>query len=257
MGVLKNHPGMKLRDDAANALNALEDKHGVIRINSAARTVEEQNDLIRRWRNGEPGIYKPAIPAETSNHVKNGGIAVDIYNYRSDEAKMNEFGFRRTDPNGDPVHYEFFGWSGNSAGGNRDEKVAREQNFLNAARGESLAVDGIYGPATRDAYKRYQEFLRGYGYGGAIDGIWGGGTQDAHARYYAEWEASRSTKSPKSAGELNYSDIQAALNKHGYGLEVDGIWGPKSSNALADFQSRNGLTVDRIVGPQTWAKLNV
>ena len=46
MASLKNHPGMWLRDDAAAAINALEDKYGVIRINSAGRTVAEQNKLV-------------------------------------------------------------------------------------------------------------------------------------------------------------------------------------------------------------------
>ncbi|MFG6445567.1 peptidoglycan-binding protein [Microbacterium sp. P07] len=43
----------------------------------------------------------------------------------------------------------------------------------------------------------------------------------------------------------------------GCNLKVDNGWGRKSSDALADFQGRNGLKVDRRVGDLTWAKLNI
>lgn len=50
--------------------------------------------------------------------------------------------------------------------------------------------------------------------------------------------------------------IQTALNAHGYSLDVDGIQGPLTNAAIRDYQSKNGLTVDGIVGPNTWASLN-
>jgi hypothetical protein len=106
---------MWLRDDAAAAINALEDKYGVIVINSAGRTVEQQQDLIDRYDRGEPGIYMPYRPAEQSPHVRNGGAAVDVYNYTDDRAKLNEFGFQWTYGMDDPPHYDFIGWSGAGA----------------------------------------------------------------------------------------------------------------------------------------------
>jgi N-acetylmuramoyl-L-alanine amidase len=36
---------------------------------------------------------------------------------------------------------------------------------------------------------------------------------------------------------------------------VDGVFGPITLNAVKQFQQSHGLTVDGIVGPQTWAKL--
>ena len=248
---LTNHPGMWLRDDAADAINALEAKYGPIVINSAGRSVADQQKLIDAYDAGDPNVYMPMRPPEASTHVQ--GIAVDVYNYTDDRAKLIEFGYEWFGPD-DKVHYTFVG-GGSSAVA--DQNVANEQSFLNAARGENLAVDGIQGSATTAAFKRYQQFLRSYGYTGDIDGIWGGGTQTAHAKYYAEWDAQRNaSKSTKSAGELSYADIQTALNRHGYNLAVDNVWGPKSSAALADFQAKNGLVVDRIIGPATWAKLN-
>lgn len=45
--------------------------------------------------------------------------------------------------------------------------------------------------------------------------------------------------------------IQFELNRHGYGLKEDGIYGNKTFNAVWDYQEKNNLTVDGIVGPQT------
>jgi len=38
--------------------------------------------------------------------------------------------------------------------------------------------------------------------------------------------------------------------------EIDGSFGPSTLQAVRDFQSENGLTVDGIVGPATWRVLD-
>ena len=53
----------------------------------------------------------------------------------------------------------------------------------------------------------------------------------------------------------NGKDIQEQLNKHGYNLALDGIVGPKTTAAIKEFQTANGLDPDGIVGPKTWAAL--
>ncbi len=59
-----------------------------------------------------------------------------------------------------------------------------------------------------------------------------------------------------STGE-QVKELQAALNRHGYNLTVDGVFGAKTSTAVKDFQTRKGLVVDGVAGEKTWAALNV
>lgn len=61
--------------------------------------------------------------------------------------------------------------------------------------------------------------------------------------------AQRGTKGPLAAA------IQAALCESGQATDIDGEFGPKTENALREFQKKNGLDVDGIAGPATYAKL--
>lgn len=49
--------------------------------------------------------------------------------------------------------------------------------------------------------------------------------------------------------------LQTMLNNNGYTLKVDGFFGKKTKAAVEDYQSKNGLVVDGIAGPKTFAKL--
>ena len=50
--------------------------------------------------------------------------------------------------------------------------------------------------------------------------------------------------------------LQKRLNQSGYNLAVDGNFGPKTQAAVKDYQKRNSLAVDGIVGKNTWGALN-
>jgi len=45
--------------------------------------------------------------------------------------------------------------------------------------------------------------------------------------------------------------LQWMLNRHGYNLNVDGIYGPKTLEAVKDFQKNHHLAVDGLVGKNT------
>ncbi len=50
--------------------------------------------------------------------------------------------------------------------------------------------------------------------------------------------------------------LQTMLNKNGYKLKVDGIFGKLTLAAVKNYQSKNALVVDGVVGPKTLARLS-
>ena len=51
-------------------------------------------------------------------------------------------------------------------------------------------------------------------------------------------------------------ELQKILNQNGYKLTEDGIFGSKTDAAVRDYQKKNGLDVDGIVGTNTWGALS-
>lgn len=72
---------------------------------------------------------------------------------------------------------------------------------------------------------------------------------------------------PGTAGALNpataekspqqVQQVQEALNQSGEQVKVDGIWGPRTSQALRVFQQKNGLQPSGQLDDQTMQKLNI
>ncbi len=62
---------------------------------------------------------------------------------------------------------------------------------------------------------------------------------------------------PPLAGE-DVRAVQQRLLDLGYRLvgDTDGLYGPQTEAAVQIFQALNGLEVDGVLGPQTWARLN-
>ncbi len=62
----------------------------------------------------------------------------------------------------------------------------------------------------------------------------------------------------KGARGDNVEELQALLNaKYGFSLDVDGVFGDKTVQAVKAFQSAHGLKADGIVGPKTWKALGI
>ena len=51
------------------------------------------------------------------------------------------------------------------------------------------------------------------------------------------------------------TELQKLLNQNGYTLDTDGIFGTKTQSAVRDYQKKNNLAVDGIVGNNTWGAL--
>ena len=125
------------------------------------------------------------------------------------------------------------------------EDVKYLQQVLNATVADNtLVVDGKFGTITQEAVIVFQK-----NYGLTPDGIVG----------FQTWSVIdaiiRSTLRRGSTGE-DVAYLQGRLNGIGFGpLAIDGIFGPATEEAVKKFQKYYGLTVDGIVGIQTWAKL--
>lgn len=57
-----------------------------------------------------------------------------------------------------------------------------------------------------------------------------------------------------ATGQL-VKNLQGLLRAHGHGIAIDGIFGPATESAVRDFQRAHHLTIDGIVGRQTWTAL--
>src|SRR3989344_898159 len=57
------------------------------------------------------------------------------------------------------------------------------------------------------------------------------------------------------AKNVSVLDLQKRLNAHGFNLKEDGAWGSKTENAVLEFQKKNALYADGVVGNITWKYL--
>ena len=128
----------------------------------------------------------------------------------------------------------------------------------------AVEVNGVYDENTRAAVSAFQRF-----YGMDVTGIVDETTWNAVVSVYYDVvdelspEALPYPGSPVRAGdtgeEVKY--VQNALNtvrkqvKEIPPLDVDGMFGPATENAVRAFQKYFGLNVDGVVGPVTWARL--
>lgn len=99
------------------------------------------------------------------------------------------------------------------------------------------------------------------GVGGLISGLmsWGGseGADVAKGAKEAKpLELDKGQTLRKGASGDKVTQLQEMLNSKGAKLDVDGKFGPKTMEALKQFQGDNELKSDGVVGPNTLGKLN-
>lgn len=136
------------------------------------------------------------------------------------------------------------------------DAVKTLQDKLNALGYNSGNVDGIFGAKTYAAVTAFQK-ANGLGVDGIVGKLTWGKLYGISPAMPVETTTvvGRPMVSYGSRGDA-VRKLQELLNALGYDCgSVDGIFGSKTKAAVLAFQKANGLGVDGIVGPLTWAKL--
>ncbi|MBQ8604284.1 MAG: peptidoglycan-binding protein [Oscillospiraceae bacterium] len=151
--------------------------------------------------------------------------------------------------------------------GSAGTNVSIMQSYLNAIRLQMfpsmnrLTVDGVYGQETRTTVSQYQRLS-----GLCVDGVIGEETWNSIVTDYNSLptqpgdEYPGTVLRPGSTGTA-VRNMQTRLNRIvpvytaiNY-QTVDGIYGNSMTNAVRRFQGQFGLTVDGLIGQQTWDKI--
>lgn len=140
-------------------------------------------------------------------------------------------------------------------------QVKNLQKFLNWFGSYGLDEDGIFGNATESALKDFQTYSKI-----EVDGIYGNGSYNAADKAKKKVVTPTPTPAPQPSSEYytgklpsvtlfkgdtgtDVKYLQEFLNWYGsYGLEVDGVYGLLTVNAVRDFQKNTGIEVDGIFG---------
>jgi peptidoglycan hydrolase-like protein with peptidoglycan-binding domain len=130
------------------------------------------------------------------------------------------------------------------------EHPVQSLQYLLRARGHSVAVDGIFGPDTDAAVRAFQR-QRGL----AVDGIVGPNTWGALVITVRQGSTGDAVRAVQE--EFQYRNLSGDPSQ---GLQIDGIFGPRTDAAVRGFQQAvkqdvPSVAVDGIVGPVTWQAL--
>lgn len=125
-----------------------------------------------------------------------------------------------------------------SARGDHEVNVTAIQ-YLLRAHGYSLPVDSVFGRTTEKVLRQFQRTQHL-----VADGQTNNPT----------WESLLVPLRQGSHGPA-VKAAQVELRNEGYGVAVDGVFGPQMKDAVRKLQSRTGHTADGIIGRNTWYEL--
>ena len=128
--------------------------------------------------------------------------------------------------------------------GEQGHPVKTLQYLLNT-HALGIPVDGVFGPRTEEAVKKLQQQK-----GLAVDGVVGPQTWPVTVVTVRQGSTGSAVRGVQE--EFQFRNLSGDPSK---GVQVDGIFGPKTDAAVRGFQGALGLTVDGVVGPLTWRAL--
>ncbi|QAS54849.1 hypothetical protein HLI_21600 (plasmid) [Halobacillus litoralis] len=133
-----------------------------------------------------------------------------------------------------------------------------DNNFYPEIHAADYGVDGVYGPNTEDAVRRYQTIN-----GLTVDGMAGPETLSSLGISGEGSGGSRGSGSygsallPGDVGDAVRLLQETLADKGYYNDSIDGSYGPATESAVRSYQSANGLTVDGMAGPETLNSLDL
>ncbi|MGL5878250.1 MAG: peptidoglycan-binding protein [Xenococcaceae cyanobacterium] len=226
-----------LQTPAVNALRqAISERGQQMTVNSAYRTIAQQAILFQHFQNRQCGIKAAARPG-ASNH--NTGLAIDIEDAVGWRPYLEKYGWDWIG-SFDPMHFDYV------RPGCKDLKSLSIKAFqqlwnLNNPK-QKIAEDGVWGLQT------YQALLAT-----SCSGFPAVGAKRIPAVVVpAVLETHQLIPSLRKGDRNEYVLLlQQALNRKGYGLKVDGIFGTSTQIAVEALQQAQGLDIDGVVGVGT------
>ncbi len=200
---------------------AIERRGKTLVVNSAYRTLAQQM-LLFNWLNGKSPVAEPG----KSNHQS--GLALDIEDREGWLPFLKGSGWQPLA--GDPPHIDY---QGAGAKDLREATIKAFQQLWNKNHPEEqIKDDGRWGPKTESCLNR----------------------SPAMGFTKAPWDGNPRTlrlSRPLMEGS-DVRKLQQKLKDAGFAISVvDGVFGPGTDKAVKEFQQKNTLVADGIVGPKT------
>lgn len=204
---------------------AIQNRGETLKVNSAYRTLAQQF-LLKKWV-GSCGITR-AADVGTSNHQ--GGLALDIEDYDGWKPYLEKHGWNWYGL-GDHSHFDY-----QEERDIKNTAILAFQKLWNKNHSDDkIDEDSEYGPATEARLKQ-----------SPVDGF-------SIAPWDDQPRVLRLSRPMMQGSDVR--KVQEALKKAGFALEPDGFFGKDTDAVVKQFQQKNSLKSDGIIGPETRKKL--